>query len=1213
MTRQNNIYRRFLTTILLLAGCCLLNAQTSRKLVGVPFGSPNVDYSTGSPSSTVNTPDCAFDGNYNTFYASLDRSNTWVGLDLGTPHVITMVGWCPRSGQPGRVQLGLFEGSNREDFLDAVPLYLIPETGAERQMSYADVRVTRGFRYVRYVGPNDARCNIGELEFYGYEGAGSDDLFYQVTNLPTLSIHTYTGQDITSKEYNQEANITITYDEGKRIQEYPILAKGRGNASWGFPKKPYRIKFNDGKSHHMLKDSPLESPAKAKKWTLINNYGDKTLMRNILAFEFSKRLGMPYTPYCQPVDVILNGEYRGCYQLCDQITIDPNRVNITEMEIEDIEEPELTGGYLVEVDAYAGQEKSMFTSSHGIPVTIKSPDEDDITIEQKTYIRKYFNLLESSLWSIKYTDEEVGYRSKLDLESFLRHFIVGEFSGNTDTYWSTYMYKDRLEDQFTIAPCWDFDLAFNNDNRIYPVNDRDNWVFRTGGSGANGMAAFVNRILSDEFANTRLKEIWKEMRDSKLFTKTTLLEFVDSIAMELEASQRLNFIRWPILNTRVHQNVVALGSYSAEVGVIRDYIPSRIEWIDEFLGYSDKKIYVDSTFYISTPEQLVEFAVAVNSGANASTGYLTEDIDMSSIGAEFIPIGSGKCPFKGTFDGRGHRIKNLAISGMSGVGVFGVVTGGAVITDFVFDSSCSITGTSYLGVVGMSSGSGNITLSRIGNEAPISGTGKNVAGILGCNMGSSAKFTFTDCYNTGTIIGERGESSSISGWAGTNATMENCWNCAEVTGLEGTNGLARGSVKFVNCYSTIGSQGTLITANQVSGGQLCYMLNGSSDIDVTWFQTLGEDAHPLQDISHGVVHYDETGGIYYNTKIILGDVNDDGDLTEDDIMAVTDYINGGSPSPFNASAADVNGDKQIDVADVVAICSAMQGRQPEGGVSTARLYSSTASVKADGTRKSTVWVNAGSKPSAYQVDIVLSEGLYVLESEFSFSALHGTSHRCFVTPLAKAEGYDDRLTAVRILSYSLQNETLSASLGTAFTYTLHADETFKGGTAELKDMVLSMQNASKATSADISYNITLAKTYVSEILIEPDMAYLEVGDTLSLTVGIMPELATDKSLKWTSEDESVASVTEDGVVKAIAVGETRLSAAALDGSNIKSYVSVIVVDDIDGIAGVRKDIDDDSDVFDLAGRRVGKVSDIGELRKVRPGIYIINGRKVAVR
>ena len=59
------------------------------------------------------------------------------------------------------------------------------------------------------------------------------------------------------------------------------------------------------------------APAKEKKWTLINNYGDKTLMRNILAFEVSRRVGLGYTPFCHPVDVIVNGEYRGCYQLCD--------------------------------------------------------------------------------------------------------------------------------------------------------------------------------------------------------------------------------------------------------------------------------------------------------------------------------------------------------------------------------------------------------------------------------------------------------------------------------------------------------------------------------------------------------------------------------------------------------------------------------------------------------------------------------------------------------------------------------------------------------------------------------------------------------------------------------------------------------------------------------------------------------------------------------
>ena len=167
----------------------------SVKLTGTPIGSTNIDYNTGNPSETVNTAAHAFDGDYGTYFASMERSRTWVGLDLGTAHVITRVGWCPRDGFPARIQLGVFEGSNSADFLDAVPLYLIPDAGINRAMQYADVPVTRGFRYVRYVGPSDVRCNIAELEFYGYEGEGKDSLWYQVTNLPTVSIHTEAGYD----------------------------------------------------------------------------------------------------------------------------------------------------------------------------------------------------------------------------------------------------------------------------------------------------------------------------------------------------------------------------------------------------------------------------------------------------------------------------------------------------------------------------------------------------------------------------------------------------------------------------------------------------------------------------------------------------------------------------------------------------------------------------------------------------------------------------------------------------------------------------------------------------------------------------------------------------------------------------------------------------------------------------------------------------------
>ncbi len=111
-------------------------------LKGTPIGSsPSVDYSNNSATTTKNVPADAFDGSLETFYASYGRSYTWVGLDLGTPHVITRVGWAPRNdgNGPRRVVLGVFEGSNSPDFMDALPLYVVDEQGVIGQMSYADV------------------------------------------------------------------------------------------------------------------------------------------------------------------------------------------------------------------------------------------------------------------------------------------------------------------------------------------------------------------------------------------------------------------------------------------------------------------------------------------------------------------------------------------------------------------------------------------------------------------------------------------------------------------------------------------------------------------------------------------------------------------------------------------------------------------------------------------------------------------------------------------------------------------------------------------------------------------------------------------------------------------------------------------------------------------------------------------------------------------
>jgi hypothetical protein len=215
----------------------------------------------------------------------------------------------------------------------------------------------------------------------------------------------------------------------------------------------------------------------------------------------------------------------------------------------------------------------MFTSNKGNPVTIKSPDDDAITTNQYEYIRQYFNKMENQ------------WKTYLDLNTFLRHFLVGELSGNTDTYWSTYMYKDRGENQIHTGPVWDFDLAFENDNRTYPIMSLTDYIYRTKGSCAGNMRQFVNKIVvNDATAKAQLKEIWGEVRQAGL-TEEYMTDYIDAWEQTLGQSQELNFLRWPIMNQYVHQNPRLWGSYQAEVQNVRRYMKERITWMDNKLGY----------------------------------------------------------------------------------------------------------------------------------------------------------------------------------------------------------------------------------------------------------------------------------------------------------------------------------------------------------------------------------------------------------------------------------------------------------------------------------------------------------------------------------------------------------------------------------------------------------------------------------------------------
>jgi len=573
-------------------------------------------------NETTNPVRNVFDNKTSTFFNSCSQFGNWIGLDLGEKHVITKVAYAPRmdADYRERLQLGVFQGANQPDFGDAIALFIIPGL-TERMLNEREIVCTRAFRYVRFVFPTPQQAGkssyLSELKFFGYTSAGNDSKLPQLTALPTVSVHTVNNQDITSKVDYVKGIISVIYADGTKIQSDSLQIRGRGNNSWTYPKKPYRIKlYNSTKL--------MGLPAKAKNWTLINNYGDKTLMRNMIAFDFSRRLEMTYTSPAEAVDLIVNGDYKGCYQLCDHIDVRENRVNIEEMNASGV-----TGGYMIEIDAYAyPDEPKKFTSNrYRIPVTIKYPDSDEITFAQETYIESHFNKFTSAV----YTQNKDSVRRYTDIESFLRHFLVGEFSGNTDTYWSVRMSKKRDDDKFYFGPVWDFDLGFENDWRTYPINQKawttQQWVCLSSGSSAAGETkTVVSRLIADADHSARLKEIYSHYRDKGAISKEAVLAVVDANAARMDASQQLNFKRWPIMNIKVHENPVIYGSYTGEVNNVRNYISDRFDWMDYKLSYVP-------TLTSSDFMRLPELRVASSEGAirimNVTESYIISIVDIT--------------------------------------------------------------------------------------------------------------------------------------------------------------------------------------------------------------------------------------------------------------------------------------------------------------------------------------------------------------------------------------------------------------------------------------------------------------------------------------------------------------------------------------------------------------------------------------------------------
>lgn len=272
-----------------------------------------------------------------------------------------------------------------------------------------------------------------------------------------MDITTENGAPIKGKEKEDYVNCTISIDHPDDKWDYEGTGRirGRGNSTWlWYDKKPYRIKLDEKAS--------IVGLAAEKDWVLLANFRDPTHMMNTFVFELGRVMGLPYTNHSRYMEVNLNGEYIGLYQLTEQVEQGKNRVAVDDVE-----------GVLIALDVDDGPEESrnskdnFWSEVYQMPVCVKFPEDIDVT-----GIKKDFAQLESAILSIRQNKGKPAaikagmdkVRELLDVQSFIDFLIIQELIYNVELAAprSMYMHKDK-GGKWVMGPLWDFDAGFDFD------------------------------------------------------------------------------------------------------------------------------------------------------------------------------------------------------------------------------------------------------------------------------------------------------------------------------------------------------------------------------------------------------------------------------------------------------------------------------------------------------------------------------------------------------------------------------------------------------------------------------------------------------------------------------------------------------------------------------------------------------------------------------
>ena len=396
------------------------------------------------------------------------------------------------------------------------------------------------------------------------------------TNLPLILIDTPTAivdePKVTGEMRVINAGNVPNTLTGESEYDGAIGIEIRGQTSQQFPKKQYSLETRDADGDN--NNVSLLGMPEENDWILHAPYSDKSLMRNLLAYDLARLMGR-YASRAEFAEVVLNGEYQGVYVLLEKIKRDKNRINIEKNEDE---EDDITGGYILELTQAGKLDKgdAFFTTGRtDLPFIYEYPSGNDLSDEAASYIENYVNELEAALYGETFTDPETGYRAYIDVDAAIDYMLVQELFKNRDAFSaSTFFYKDA-GGKLVFGPLWDFNITSGNDNLETRRRPRG-WRLT--------QRPWTEQLLKDPYFVELYVARWNELKEAGVFTD--LIIAVDTQAELLVEAQQRNFEKWPVLGEVIKFNPpgYTYDTYEEEITYLKDWLTDRITWMDANIG-----------------------------------------------------------------------------------------------------------------------------------------------------------------------------------------------------------------------------------------------------------------------------------------------------------------------------------------------------------------------------------------------------------------------------------------------------------------------------------------------------------------------------------------------------------------------------------------------------------------------------------------------------